>query len=256
MKKTGPSLDWCIVRIGDDKNWWVDSISDNENWDVDDLGIIDPKQFLHINELLDSMTEFGLNSQFIDEAFFTFAIDEEKKGGLIKLVRVRDSLLKAEDMLFALPDVLDEEKGPYADFMNHVTQVRVAMLNDLIEFAEPYTIEEMEEVLSEKQNNDFLEGRRSHFSDELVSILEFVPDGFAIDTDLEDESEKNKDKEEDYSDLEADLIEVSDKEEKLLPDSDLKWEEEEEKDIGEVEDALDDDNFDWDELEEEEEEES
>ena len=230
MKKTGPSLDWCIVRVGEDKNWWVDSISDNENWDVDNLGIIDPKQFLHINELLDSMTEFGLDSQFIDDAFFTFAIEDEMDGGLIKLVRVRDSLLKAEDMLFALPDVLDEEKGPYADFLNHVFQKRVSMLNELIEFAEPYTQEEMEEVLSEKHNNDFLEGKRSHFSDELFSILEFVPDGFAIDTDLEDESEKNKDKEEDYSDLETDLIEVSDKEEKLLPDSDLKWEEEEEKD--------------------------
>jgi hypothetical protein len=229
MKKTGPSLDWCIVRVGEDKNWWVDSISDNENWDVDNLGIIDPKQFLHINELLDSMTEFGLDSQLIDDAFFTFAIEEEMDGGLIKLVRVRDSLLKAEDMLFALPDVLNEEKGPYADFLNHVFQKRVSMLNELIEFAEPYTQEEMEEVLSEKHNNDFLEGKRSHFSDELFSILEFVPDGFAIDTDLEDESEKNKDKEEDYSDLEADLIEVSDKEEKLLPDSDLKWEEEEEK---------------------------
>jgi hypothetical protein len=229
MKKTGPSLDWCIVRVGEDKNWWVDSISDNENWDVDNLGIIDPKQFLHINELLDSMTEFGLDSQFIDDAFFTFAIEDEMDGGLIKLVRVRDSLLKAEDMLFALPDVLDEEKGPYADFLNHVFQKRVSMLNELIEFAEPYTQEEMEEVLSEKHNNDFLEGKRSHFSDELFSILEFVPDGFAIDTDLEDESEKNKDKEEDYSDLETDLIEVSDKEEKLLPDSDLKWEEEEEK---------------------------
>ena len=58
-------------------------------------------------------------------------------------------------MLFALPDVLDEEKGPYADFLNHVSQVRVAMLNELIEFAEPYTVEEMEEILSEKQNNDF-----------------------------------------------------------------------------------------------------
>ena len=229
MKKTGPSLDWCIVRVGEDKNWWVDSISDNENWDVDNLGIIDPKQFLHINELLDSMTEFGLDSQFIDDAFFTFAIEDEMDGGLIKLVRVRDSLLKAEDMLFALPDVLDEEKGPYADFLNHVFQKRVSMLNELIEFAEPYTQEEMEEVLSEKHNNDFLEGKSSHFSDELFSILEFVPDGFAIDTDLEDESEKNKDKEEDYSDLETDLIEVSDKEEKLLPDSDLKWEEEEEK---------------------------
>jgi hypothetical protein len=175
------------------------------------------------------MTEFGLDSQFIDDAFFTFAIEDEMDGGLIKLVRVRDSLLKAEDMLFALPDVLNEEKGPYADFLNHVFQKRVSMLNELIEFAEPYTQEEMEEVLSEKHNNDFLEGKRSHFSDELFSILEFVPDGFAIDTDLEDESEKNKDKEEDYSDLEADLIEVSDKEEKLLPDSDLKWEEEEEK---------------------------
>ncbi|MGY8713367.1 MAG: hypothetical protein ACKVJ1_05770, partial [Verrucomicrobiia bacterium] len=47
--------------------------------------------------------------------------------------------------------------------------------------------------------------------------------------DLDDESEKSKDDEEDYSDLDTDLIEVSDKEEKLLPDADLKWEEDEEK---------------------------
>jgi hypothetical protein len=229
MKKTGPSLDWCVVRLGDKENWWVDSISDKENWDVDDLSIIDPKQFLHISELLDSMTEFGLDSQFVDEAFFTFEISEELDGGLIKLVRVRDSLLKAEDMLFALPDVLDEEKGPYADFLSHVSKIRVSMLNDLIDFAEPYTLEEMEEVLSEKQNNDFLESQRSHFSDELIAILEFVPDGFVIDSDLDEEGSDSKKDGEDYSDLEADLVEVSDKEEKLLPDEDLKWEEEEEK---------------------------
>ena len=227
MKKTGPSLDWCIVRLGENENWWVDSISDQENWDVDDLGIIDPKQFLHFNELLDSMTEFGLESQMVDEAFFTFAIDEELKGGFVKLSRVRDSLLKAEDMLFALPDVLDEEKGPYSDFLNHVTQIRVSMLNELIEFAEPYKQEEMEEVLAEKQNNDFLGGQRSHFSDELLAILEFVPEGFAIDADLEEDPEKPNNATEDYSDLETNLIEVSDKEEKLLPDEDLKWEEEE-----------------------------
>jgi len=225
-KKTGPSLEWCIVRLSEDENWWIDEISDKENWDVDNLGIIDPKQFLHINELLDSMSEFGLDSQLVDDAFFTFEIKEEVKGGKIKLVRVRDSLLKADDMLFALPDVLDEEKGPYADFLNHVSQIRVTMLNELIEFAEPYTQEEMEEVLSEKQNNDFLEGRRSHFSDELISILEFVPDGFAIDSDLEGD-DKDEKEEEDYSDLDAELVEVSDKEEKLLPDEDLKWEEDE-----------------------------
>ena len=225
-KKTGPSLEWCIVRLSEDENWWIDEISDKENWDVDNLGIIDPKQFLHINELLDSMNEFGLDSQIVDDAFFTFEIKEEVKGGKIRLVRVRDSLLKADDMLFALPDVLDEEKGPYADFLNHVSQIRVTMLNELIEFAEPYTQEEMEEVLSEKQNNDFLEGRRSHFSDELISILEFVPDGFAIDSDLEGD-DKDEKEEEDYSDLDAELVEVSDKEEKLLPDEDLKWEEDE-----------------------------
>ena len=227
MKKTGPSLDWCIVRLGKDEKWWIDSISDKENWDTDDLGIIDPKQFLYINELIDSMTEFGLDSQLVDEAFFTFEIAEELEGGLIKLLRVRDSLLKAEDMLFALPDVLDEEKGPYADFLNHISKVRVSMLNELIEFNEPYTQEEMEEVLAEKENNDFLEAKRSHFSEELISILEFVPEGFAIDSDLEEDVEKSAEKVEDYSDLETDLVEVSEKEEKLLPDEDLKWEEEE-----------------------------
>ena len=227
MKKTGPSLDWCVVRLGKDENWWVESISDKENWDVEDLGIIDPKQFLHINELIDSMTEFGLDAQLVDEAFFTFEIAEEVKGGMIKLVRVRDSLLKAEDMLFALPDVLDEEKGPYADFLNHISSVRGSMLNELIEFTEPYTQEEMEEVLAEKENNDFLEAKRSHFSEELLSILEFVPEGFAIDSDLEEDGDNSSKKEEDYSDLETGLVEVSDKEEKLLPDEDLKWEEEE-----------------------------
>ena len=30
MKKTGPSLDWCVVHLGDKENWWVDSISDKE----------------------------------------------------------------------------------------------------------------------------------------------------------------------------------------------------------------------------------
>jgi len=228
MKKTSPSLDWCIVRCDEKKKWWVDSISDNENWDIEDLGIIDPKQFLYINELLDSMTEFGLESQLIDEAFFTFEISDELKGDKVRLDRVRDSLLKAEDMLFALPDVLDEEKGPYADFLSHVSQIRVSMLNELIEFAEPYTIEEMEEVLSEKLNNDYLEGRRTHFSDELIAILEFVPDGFELDSDLDEERDGNEEGE-DYSDLDSELLDISDKEEKLLPDEDLKWDDEEEK---------------------------
>ena len=53
MDKMETRLDWCNVRLGEDKNWWVNEISDNVNWDVDGLGIIDPKQFFHMNELLD-----------------------------------------------------------------------------------------------------------------------------------------------------------------------------------------------------------
>lgn len=226
MEKTGPRLDWCVVRLNEDGCWWVDEISDDVNWDVDGLGIIDPKQFLHMNELLDSMTEYGLEAEIVDDAFFTFEIAEEVKGGRTRLTRVRDSLLKAEDMLFALPDVMDEDKGPYADFLTHVTTLRVKMLNELIDFAEPFAIEEMEEVLGERQNNDFLAGKRTHFYEEVVSILEFVPEGYALDQDIGEEGDEED--EEDYSDLDTGSVETNEKEEeRMVRSEDLKWEEEE-----------------------------
>jgi hypothetical protein len=241
MEKMETRIDWCIVRLGEDKNWWVNEISDNVNWDVDGLGIIDPKQFFHMNELLDSMTEYGLASEIVDEAFFTFEIGEELEGGRIKLRRVRDSLLKAEDMLFALPDVMHEDKGPYADFLTHISILRIKMLNDLIDFTEPFTLDEMEEVLAERHNNDYLEGRRTHFYIEVESILEFVPEGFALDHDIKDEDEEGNG-EEDYSDLDTSVVDSGDKEEeKMLRKEDLKWEEEErEKEPTRYEDAAPD----------------
>ncbi|SVB97569.1 uncharacterized protein METZ01_LOCUS250423, partial [marine metagenome] len=96
-----------------------------------------------------------------------------------------------------------------------------------IDFAEPFTLDEMEEVLGECRNNDFLEGRRTHFYKETDSILEFVPEGFALDQDIKDEDESNK-KEEDYSDVETESVETSVKEEaQMVQTEDLKWEEEE-----------------------------
>ena len=156
-----------------------------------------------------------------------YEIAEQLKDGRVRLNRVRDSLLKAEDMLFALPDVMDEDKGPYADFLHHVSSLRVKMLNDLIDFAEPFTLDELEEVLGERQNNDFLEGRRTHFYQDTESILEFVPEGFALDQDIKDEDEGG-DGEEDYSDVATESVEASVKEEEQIAKSeDLKWEEEE-----------------------------
>jgi len=225
MKKANRRLDWCIVHLGKDQNWWVEEISDDVNWDVEGLSIIDPKQFLLIHESLDSLTEYGLDSEIVDNAFFSFGIGEELKTGSVQLIRVRDSLLKAEDLLFALPDIMDEEKGPYADFIKHITGLRVQMLNEVIDFAEPYTVDDLEEILREREGAAFMEGRHVHFYDEITSILEFVPDGFKLETDLDDTDKRSKDKEE-YPELET--VEESAEEEAIMEKKEnLRWDEEE-----------------------------
>jgi len=227
MGKANKRLDWCEVHLREDSNWWVGEISDDVNFDVEGLSIIDPKQFLQIHESLDSLTEYGLDSEIVDNAFFTFEIAEELKDGGVKLNRVRDSLLKADDLLFALPDIMDEEKGPYADLIKHVTKLRVLMLNDLIDFPEPYTVENLEEILREKESTAFMEGRHEHSYEEIISILEFVPDGFQLETDLDDAVDKKPEVKEEYPELET-VEEAPEEEARLEKQENLRWDEEEE----------------------------
>lgn len=239
MKKPNRRLDWCTVHLEEDQNWWVKEISDEINWDVEGLGIIDPNQFLQIHESLDSLTEYGLDSEIVDNAFFTFGIGEELKTGSVRLTRVRDSLLKAEDLLFALPDIMDEEKGPYADFIKHVTELRVQLLNEVIDFAESYTLDDLEEILREREGAAFMEGRHVHFHDQIISILEFVPDGFKLETDLDDTDKQPVEKEE-YPELET--VEESIEEEAIMEKKEnLRWDEEE-VEKGDEEGASDEEN--------------
>lgn len=205
-------------------NWWVSEISDPVHWDVDCLGIIDPRQFQYIIDLLEPLSDYGLQNELVDDAFYSFGIDNVEEDKTVLLKRVQDSILESEDPLFALPDVLDEEKGPYADLLDHVTKLRVKMLNDLIDFSQKLTVEELEEEIREAQNGDFMEGRASHFFTELTLILEYVPDGFELD---EDEDSKPKSEEEA---LEKDLADVedADTDEKIEEDDTMRWDEEEE----------------------------
>ena len=159
----------------------------------------------------------------MDDAFYSFGIDKVEKDKTVLLKRVQDSILESEDPLFALPDVLDEEKGPYADLLDHITKLRVKMLNDLIDFSQNLTVEELEEEIREAQNADFLEGRVSHFFSELTAILEYIPEGFELDDD--DESKPKSEDEELEKDL-ADVDAVTD--EKIEEDETMKWDEEEE----------------------------
>lgn len=252
MAKKSTQLEWCIVRLGEDYNWWVTEISDDVHWDVDGLSIIDPSQIAHIIESCEQLREYGLDPEIVEHAFFAFAIDKELPDHQVRLVRVRESFLEGEERLFALPDILDEEKGPYADFLDQITRARVKLLNDQIEFEETFTTDELEEAIRERQNAEYFEGKAVHFFTEISAILDYVPDGYELDTDT-DAASRAKGEDEDFADLAG--FEGGD-EEDIEEDETMKWdedEEEEEDEFSEGEESEDD--FGDDDYEEEEEEE-
>ena len=153
-------------------------------------------------------------------------------------------------LVLLLPDVIDEEKGPFADCIDHVTALRVKLLNDLIEFEQKFTIEELEDDIREEQNADFMEGRAVHCFRELLDILEYVPEGYELDGD-EDSSSNDENIEESFPDLDEE-------DEKIEEDETMKWDEdddEEEEDEEGFDEDGDDDLGDEDEDEDDEDEE-
>ncbi len=223
MAKSITTLDWCIVRLGEDHNWWVDEVSDPIRWDVDGLSIIDPRQVSHLVDLVEPLRDHGFDQDIFEAAFICFRIEKDLGQGRVRLKRVKESLFESEEKLFALPDHLDEENGPYADLLDHITRCRVKMLNDLFDFASKLTVDEVEDQLREDQNTNFIQGKAIHAFAELTDILDFVPEGW--DTD-EERPEKSVEEEDD-----ADLPELDkEEEERLKNDASLKWDEDDEKD--------------------------
>lgn len=222
MANSSVSLNWCIVRLGEDHNWWVDEISDPVRWDVDGLSIIDPRQVSHLLDLVEPLRDYGLDEDILEGAFIPFRIDKEAGESRVRLKRVKDHLFESEDKLFAIADTLDEENGPYADLLDHLTRCRVKLLNDVFDFESKLTVDEMEEEIREDQNASFIEGRAIHTFDELCAILDYTPAGW----ESEDEGESHSDGEDidDDEDL-PDLDEAE--EEKLKNDQSLKWDDEE-----------------------------
>jgi Cobalamin biosynthesis protein CobT (nicotinate-mononucleotide:5, 6-dimethylbenzimidazole phosphoribosyltransferase) len=250
MAKSSTTLDWCIVRLGEDHNWWVDEVSDPVRWDVDGLSIIDPRQVAHMIELVEPLRDYGFDQDIFDAAFIPFRIDKDLGDGRVRLKRVKDSIIESDEKLFALADVLDEENGPYADLLDHLTRCRVKMLNDLFNFESKLTVDEVEDEIREEQNTHFIEGKAIHTFEELTDILDYVPAGWDTDDEV---AEKDEDEEEDDDDL-PELDE--EEEEKLKNDQSLKWDEDEEEDDEDSDDDEDeDDDSDDDDLEEEDDEE-
>jgi hypothetical protein len=223
MAKSAPQLEWCIVRLGEDHNWWVEEVSDAVRWDVDGLSIIDPRQVQHIVELVEPFRDYGFEQDLMERAFFPFRIEKDLGNGRVRLIRVKDSLFESEDRLFALPDLLDEENGPYADFLDHITRLRVKMLNDLFDFEQQLTVDEVEDELREARNIDFMEGKAVHVFAEITAILDYVPAGW----ETEEEGERPARKEDELDDEDLPALDEAE-EERLKNDQSLKWDEDEE----------------------------
>lgn len=248
MAKATSTLNWCVIRLGDDHNWWVHETSDPVRWDVDGLSIVDPRQVDHLIDLVEPLRDYGFDQDMFDAAFIPFRIERDLGSGKVRLKRVKDSLFESDEKLFALADILDEENGPYADLLDHLTRCRVKMLNDLFEFESRLTVDEVEDEIREAQNADFIEGKAIHTFNELSAILDYMPAGYetddeapAKDIDADDEDLPELDEEE---------------EEKLKNDESLKWDEDEETgDDDEEKDEDDEDEEDDDEKEDDDEEE-
>jgi hypothetical protein len=230
MAKAISALDWCVVRLGDDHNWWVAETSDPVRWDVDGLSIIDPRQVQHLIELVDPLRDYGFDQDIFESAFIPFRIDKDLGSGKVRLRRMKESLFESDEKLFALPDILDEENGPFADLLDHLTRCRVKMLNDLFKFEAKLSVDEVEDEIREDQNSSFIQGKAVHCFEELTAILDYMPAGY--DTDEETPAKGVEDESDD-----DDLPELDEEEEaKLKNDESLKWDEDEESDGEEKED--------------------
>lgn len=227
MSQSSKKIEWCHVRLGEDLNWWVSEVSDPIHWDVDGLGIIDPRQMSYILEQCDTLRDYGLDADLLDEAFFSMRIGEEIEDQQLILKRTPESLLEDENMLFALPDIIDEEKGPFADFLDHITKARVKLLNELIEFDQNLTVDELEEEIRERMNQDYMEGKAVHPYSEITAILDYVPNGYELDED--ERPDRDKEDIDDIPDFEED--------ETLEEDETMKWDEEEEEEDEDDEDS-------------------
>lgn len=230
MAKSTPILEWCVVHLGEDLNWWVEEVSDTVHWDTDGLSIIDPRQLIHLIELIEPLREYGFDPNLFERGMIPFRIDKDLGKNRVRLVRVKESILESEEKLFVLPDILDDENSTYADLLDHLTRLRVKMLNDLFDFEKNLTVDEIEDELREENNADFMEGKAVHLYNEIIGVLDYTPAGAELDEDDDTPRAKKAEPEaEDFPDVEEE------DEAALKGDQSLKWDEDDEEKDGEGE---------------------
>lgn len=227
MAVTTSKLTWCTIKVNSETNrWWVKENSDPKHYEPDGLGILDPFQLQWVLDMMDPLREFGLSNEILEAAFVPFQINSEKDG-TVRLDRVAEHILDSEEVLFALPNVKDGDKGSYADFLEHITRLRVKLINDTIKLEQKLTIEDVDEQLSDLRNQALIEGRDIHVFEEITDILEFAPLGHEMPTDDDDDDKPARPAS--AAEEISDLPEVEDEEKVNKKFSGLQWGDEDER---------------------------
>jgi len=225
MATKSKKLEWLVASLRKDFNWWVIEVSENIPWDLDNLGIIDPKQWAYLIDQLDQLREYGLDTDIVEAAFIPYGIDKDLGDQKIRMVKSSESLFESDEILFILPDAVeDDETGPFADFLDHISTLRVKLLNDLIDFEKSMTITELEEDLRDEMSNQFFEGKNLHYFSEITAILDYTPAGYSLDDDDDDEEKPAAEEEE----IVEDIPDLEDSDEVISPDDTMKWDEDDE----------------------------
>lgn len=175
MKKE-EQIEWCVVKLCADRRWWVEEtnatavVSDDEQ-----ACVLDPKQVESMFDLLEPLQPYGLQRSLVEKAFLPLAIDRDLGQGRLRLLPTDESL--SEGKFFALPRLFDESYGGYAEFIDHISNLRVKMLNASRRLKQQLSVDDLEDQVRTIWEATENSGQPLHLFQEIVAILEFCPAG-------------------------------------------------------------------------------
>jgi hypothetical protein len=147
--------------------------------------------------LLDQLREFGLQHDIVERAFLRFAIDAELVNGRVRLTFTREQIAESDEKLFALPNIFSESSCGYAEFLDHISGLRIKYLNSMHNFTQQLTIDELEDEVRESMDSGQMGQGSVHIFREIVGILEYRPAGYE---DIDDDAEESRNETEDLRD--------------------------------------------------------
>ena len=155
-------------------------MSHDHSPDGESVGVIDPRQFEYMIELMSPLMEYGLHNEIIENAFMKYRIVMELPENRVKVEHTTTKVMTSGEPLFLMPNVVADNDGPYGEFIHSMIRSRMKLLNESNEFKGPIDVEEIEESIREKAQEQHTGGSVLHIFDEIVDILEYTPAGYDV----------------------------------------------------------------------------